>query len=836
MDWMKTARANARAMDQTMRQNPYKARLRQAGEHARKNGLAPQSVQTAAKLQPASSENKLSGLTDLERMSLVFGNKTTNVPLSDNLKTAGEQIKSDVNAKLVTDGEFANAAVKNLRANGLTEIADSLKSQLDAMERERNVGELRENRAAKDTQQISIPKPIFPQSSISSFASPGVKEIGENLITRYNAQAMLNYMGSRKAAHKKDMEQQKLGRLETEIEKKQLEVVRHNLAGLPDEAEQAGRELREAEAELDALRTKIRQSEQNEWYDRQYLEMMATGGAPLVEEFTEHYIQLRDAVDKASVTNPGVQNNGAWISARENYDRWYNDMVGRLGKDNVDRWIEYGTQMHNREVSEKHAEQLYAFGQKNPVGASLMTVPMRIVGITGIADAFGQKIENMFTGKDYPIDYNTPAQIPSRFASEVRRGTSDRIEAGWGGKTGSFLYNAGMSLLDRVPMLAAGNVGAILLSGDVATNAMHNAKKRGATDEQALFFGMVSGAVDGVMEKVSFDHLLNLEKAANKTDVIINAFKKMGLKGTEDGLATVANTMVDLIINKDKSAINSSVAYYKSLGMNPESAKRMAMKDWGKELVLDIGYGSIASLPRLSTAAASKMSQIKWRENATGKQISDFVQNAYSNKNTHGYLRLFEASGELAANLHGAGIEVDGYVHVLQDNDIRHIREHYGDLSNAKHKVTSEDVKNVAELIGNYDKLYFGKDLKSGRTTIMYEKTTDKKIFLVEEISDDGTLNTRQMMKTGKHNKPGFLRKFKLITDRTSDTDVPAKPDPAGESPPGKHVQDAEEAASYSTSVSLPRGFVKGEEINLEEIDEDLWEYLFMLGFDREFD
>ena len=60
---------------------------------------------------------------------------------------------------------------------------------------------------------------------------------------------------------------------------------------------------------------------------------------------------------------------------------------------------------------------------------------------------------------------------------------------------------------------------------------------------------------------------------------------------------------------------------------------------------------------------------------------------------------------------------------------------------------------------------------------------------------------------------------------------MPAKPEPTGLlSPPSNHVQDAEEAVSYKVSVSPPHGFVKGTEVNLEEIDEDLWEYLFMLG------
>ena len=62
----------------------------------------------------------------------------------------------------------------------------------------------------------------------------------------------------------------------------------------------------------------------------------------------------------------------------------------------------------------------------------------------------------------------------------------------------------------------------------------------------------------------------------------------------------------------------------------------------------------------------------------------------------------------------------------------------------------------------------------------------------------------REKQKTGRET----ARRKTKITDRTSDTDVPAKPDPAGKSPPGKHVQDAEEAVSYNTSILPETGKV----------------------------
>ena len=82
--WMETARANARAMDQAMKQNPYKERLRQAGEYARKNGLAPKPVQTA------SSAIKPTEIKIADPMAGLRSRESGQYLLSNDLKSAGE--------------------------------------------------------------------------------------------------------------------------------------------------------------------------------------------------------------------------------------------------------------------------------------------------------------------------------------------------------------------------------------------------------------------------------------------------------------------------------------------------------------------------------------------------------------------------------------------------------------------------------------------------------------------------------------------------------------------------------------------------------------------------
>ena len=94
--------------------------------------------------------------------------------------------------------------------------------------------------------------------------------------------------------------------------------------------------------------------------------------------------------------------------------------------------------------------------------------------------------------------------------------------------------------------------------------------------------------------------------------------------------------------------------------------------------------------------------------NATKEQITRFIQNAFNKQNQFQFLKISDVSPELAATLREAGIDVEGYSHVLRDNDIRHVDSSHGSMSNDKYKVTADVLGNVQDVIDNYDNLYRG--------------------------------------------------------------------------------------------------------------------------------
>lgn len=130
------------------------------------------------------------------------------------------------------------------------------------------------------------------------------------------------------------------------------------------------------------------------------------------------------------------------------------------------------------------------------------------------------------TGK--PIDTNAPEYYASNLANTLRSSVAEKIENGVyestkgdytydrtgnrrmttegeaknNGKIASFLYQTGMSMADMLTMTPFGPVGMqVMMSSNAGVDTMIDAKNNGATDDQAMALGIVSGAAEALFEK-----------------------------------------------------------------------------------------------------------------------------------------------------------------------------------------------------------------------------------------------------------------------------------------------------------------------------------------------
>lgn len=196
-------------------------------------------------------------------------------------------------------------------------------------------------------------------------------------------------------------------------------------------------------------------------------------------------------------------------------------------------------------------------------------------------------LPDSITGKDYPIDYNTPAQIPGMVSNAIRAGATEDKSG-----VGRFLYNSTASIADSlIPMVAAPGFGQYLLGMSSAADTIHAAAERGATHTEALLLGAIAGAAEVVTEKMQFDRIFGAKNAGD----LVKPFERILLnavpEGMEEGATTLATTVADLLITKDKSELATMVRKYEDMGYGKERAQTMALRDWGKGLGADVVGG-----------------------------------------------------------------------------------------------------------------------------------------------------------------------------------------------------------------------------------------------------
>jgi len=124
------------------------------------------------------------------------------------------------------------------------------------------------------------------------------------------------------------------------------------------------------------------------------------------------------------------------------------------------------------------------------------------------------------------------------------------------------------------------------------------------------------------------------------------------------------------------------------------------------------------------------------------------------------------------------GIDLSEAYHVLNDNDIRHIKNSHGEDTNEKYPVTAEDLKQIPDIIKNYDDVIYLS--RAGKTGLYYIKRHNGVTYYLESINDEGTaLTNKQMIKVSTGTIPDVpglkeaINKKWNIDSAPNDSNVP---------------------------------------------------------------
>ena len=153
--------------------------------------------------------------------------------------------------------------------------------------------------------------------------------------------------------------------------------------------------------------------------------------------------------------------------------------------------------------------------------------------------------------------------------------------------------------------------------GQGAASGIDDALSRGASDGQAVLYGISLGVFEGLAEMAGVDNLFKLGASSTVKGFITNILKQAGAEGIEEGLTSLLSNIADNAIMQDKSNFNSLVKQYMAQGMSESDAKKKAWMDSVEGIAFDTIAGAVSG--GVSGGVHTTLQTIK--SNANAKKI-----------------------------------------------------------------------------------------------------------------------------------------------------------------------------------------------------------------------
>ena len=289
-------------------------------------------------------------------------------------------------------------------------------------------------------------------------------------------------------------------------------------------------------------------------------------------------------------------------------DNWTDDeryAFGYLWNTQRQKAYDYARAVNNayaRQQEEKAAKEAadkassgFWSGAANTAGA-IAAAPL------GLADTLKDWIDYGATGHIQedgqlsPFEWSQAATGGISQKLNEKGGVIDESVPVLGGKGWGDVYGLGTSIAKSLAAAYTGGPGQALITnfGPAVASATDDALSRGATDEQAMGYGFLSGLAEAAAEMVGVDNLLKLSAADSLKAVMKNLLKQGTTEALEEGLTSVVDNLADNLVLRDKSVLNQRIAAYTEQGMTSEQAKKQAWLDMAGDVIFDMLGGFVS--------------------------------------------------------------------------------------------------------------------------------------------------------------------------------------------------------------------------------------------------
>jgi hypothetical protein len=280
--------------------------------------------------------------------------------------------------------------------------------------------------------------------------------------------------------------------------------------------------------------------------------------------------------------------------------------------DELVRYQQAQTDNQNTAQAKQERQDYVNEGAGNAALASGRSILEGTVGnIGGYADILAQKADRLITGSKAPVNTNSQAQLASNLADTTRQQVSGNIADTVYQETGNeFLaqlaangYQLGMSGADSLAALplsfVSGRGATVALGLGAANQGFKQAKAQGATDNQALAYGTLAGAAEGLFEKFSLDNIKAMARTDKKglSNFFLNTLKSMGVEGSEEALTQLSNDFSEMLVLGDNSTLqqvyNDEYARSIAEGLSEAEALERAQTAQATALWQDVGAAAL---------------------------------------------------------------------------------------------------------------------------------------------------------------------------------------------------------------------------------------------------
>lgn len=344
--------------------------------------------------------------------------------------------------------------------------------------------------------------------------------------------------------------------------------------------------------ELKAFQTSKEESEDKKWYE--WLGETLGG----VSDTTLPGATMQQVVsDKREDTS--------YMKPTDDWTREEKNIFGAYYLSDPEKAYEYATNLNNAKNRAKKNEKAqevvdsatsgFLEGAGHTAGA-ILSAPLGLADylddLTDIAANRPIIEESMLS----PFEYSQAVTggIGSKLNEDY--GTIDESVPVIGGKGLGDVYGLGTSILQSgLSVNLLGPTGTLVsYFGQGAASGVDDALSRGASDEQALLYGGILGAAEGISEHIGADKLLKIGASDTLKELLVNTFKQAGAEGLEEAFSSFAGQVADNFVMQDNSNFEKAVRTYVTNGMSEEEAKKKAWLDSFESVAYDALGGFIS--------------------------------------------------------------------------------------------------------------------------------------------------------------------------------------------------------------------------------------------------